>query len=266
MDTLPATLPASLIPSDTLRDSADTEILSPYMPSGLQWLDKKIGGLLPGDLMVLGGRASVGKSHVSLMMAHARALAGAVTVLASLEDQAGRVAARLKHGYAHPQVLLSFPSGDSTELLELCDDAALAGASLLVIDYVQLTTWSGVASPWSRSHEIDLVMTALRKATAERGMSLMLLAQASKPYDMKHVQPFPSVYELSDAPRTLAAKPDVIVMVGVENKHVGLELTKAKDAEVGGRIVLARNQGVLSEPDGSEEDAMFGKDDDTGSW
>lgn len=239
------------------------------IPSGLSWLDRKPGcELLAGDALVVAGRTSVGKSHVSLMLARARAELGHATVVVSLEDQAARVTKRLSAGYAHPSVYLSFPSSDSTAIEALVSDAHDVGASMVVVDYVQLLRWSGGGAPWSRMHEIDLVFTALRRSCAIHGMVLCLLAQCGKPTDVNNPSVFPALYEISDAPRVLASKPEVVLMLGVEAGRTGVELAKTKDAPAGGRLVLVRTpQGALREPADADDDVSFGrKEESDDAW
>lgn len=238
---------------------------TPPIPSGLRWLDVRAGcELLPGDALIVAGRTSVGKSHVSLMLAHARAQLGHSTVVVSLEDQAARVTKRLAAGYAHERVYLAFPDAASSAVGAIVADAADVGASMVCIDYVQLTRWDGAGQPWSRMYEIDRTFTALRRACAERGMVLCLLAQCGRPADMSNPQPFPSLYEMADAPRVLASKADVVLMLGVDGGRTGIELCKAKDAPTGGRVVLVRTpQGALREPDAAEDDVSFGRKEET---
>lgn len=242
---------------------------APSIPSGLAWLDRKPGcELLAGDALIVAGRMSVGKSHVSLMLARARAELGHATVVVSLEDQAARVTKRLSAGYAHPSVYLSFPSADSSAIESIVADAHDVGASMVVVDYVQLVRWSGGGAPWSRMHEIDLVFSALRRAVAKRGMLLCLLSQCGKPVDVSNPSVFPMPYEMSDAPRVLASKPEIILMLGVEAGRTGVELAKSKDAPTGGRLVLVRTpQGALREPDGADDDVSFGrKEESDNDW
>lgn len=65
------------------------------VPTGLHDLDKIIGGFHRGDVIVIGGRPSMGKTSLALGMARAAARAGYPTGLISGEQPVDQVSARL---------------------------------------------------------------------------------------------------------------------------------------------------------------------------
>lgn len=62
--------------------------------TGIPSLDKMIGGLFPGDLVIVGGRPSMGKTAVALSMALGQARAGGGVAIASMEMTGASLAAR----------------------------------------------------------------------------------------------------------------------------------------------------------------------------
>lgn len=59
-----------------LYDLENPPLVSELLPTGLEKIDRLIGGLEPGDLMVLGGRPSMGKSALALCIGKAVARQG----------------------------------------------------------------------------------------------------------------------------------------------------------------------------------------------
>lgn len=66
----------------------------PGVPLGITEMDRITGGLFPGDLCIVGGRPSMGKTGVALSGALGAARAGKGVVIASLEMTAGSLALR----------------------------------------------------------------------------------------------------------------------------------------------------------------------------
>jgi replicative DNA helicase len=62
--------------------------------TGIADLDRMTGGLFPGDLVIVGGRPSMGKTAVALSIALGQARAGGGVAIASMEMTAASLAAR----------------------------------------------------------------------------------------------------------------------------------------------------------------------------
>jgi len=62
--------------------------------TGIYDLDRMTGGLFPGDLVIIGGRPSMGKTAVALSIAMGQARAGGGVAIASMEMTAASLAAR----------------------------------------------------------------------------------------------------------------------------------------------------------------------------
>lgn len=67
----------------------------PGVTTGLTDLDEKLGGLHPGDLIIVGGRAAMGKTSFMLGMARAAAMAGHPVGMISGEQPVEQVALRM---------------------------------------------------------------------------------------------------------------------------------------------------------------------------
>jgi replicative DNA helicase len=139
------------------------------LPTGLTSLDRKIGGLKPGNLIVVAGRPSMGKTSAAGGFTLAATTGGATAGIVSLEMSNIELTKRLLaikgrdlsiSGLDHGKIStdgwqsLATASGDlSAHKLFICDDATVSieqlrmkarslkrqhGLDLLVIDYLQL--------------------------------------------------------------------------------------------------------------------------------
>lgn len=87
---LAATIESVKIAVDAYQNAA-----SQGVPSGIGELDAMTGGFRPGEMIILGGRPSMGKSAIALSMASAAARSGKGVVIASLEMVEESLANRL---------------------------------------------------------------------------------------------------------------------------------------------------------------------------
>lgn len=91
---------ASAVPFSRALTSAMERMVAardegPATPTGLASLDQKIGGLFAGDMLLIGGRPSMGKTAVALSLARRIARRGRAVIFASLEMQSADLAIRL---------------------------------------------------------------------------------------------------------------------------------------------------------------------------
>jgi replicative DNA helicase len=237
-------------------------------PTGFGFLDRHLGGYVPGDTWVVAGRTSAGKSHMALAKLAGRARAGTPVVYRSLEDGARRVAARVRTGYAADKLYLTFPSPSTAALVGLMrSTAAAVGARVWCVDYIQLTRYTGGGTPWSKPDALGLTVADLKGAAAELGGVLGLVSQVTRPQPGESAQ-LPRLYEMKESAAVENAA-DVVLMVGDVNGTPTVEIAKAKDAPRGVRFSLVRDgrTGVLREPSVSDApvpvtSAADGGDDD----
>lgn len=172
--------------------------------SGLPSLDRLTGGFRPGELILLGGRSSMGKSAVALAIGLHTARSGKGVAIASLEMAPEALAMRaLAEGTmqfsVHPTSYAEMRQGNMAEgqvralktvaprvadlpiaflPREFCDiGALLAGAlRLLVVDYAQL-----VRAPGRGRYEVVTeVSTGLKALAAQLDVPVLALSQLSR--------------------------------------------------------------------------------------
>lgn len=91
--TLSAAVTAAI--EDIRNRAANARLRAPFVATGIKALDERIKGIEYGDLTVIGGDTSVGKSTTALYMACAMARAGHRPGIISCEDAAPRMGRRV---------------------------------------------------------------------------------------------------------------------------------------------------------------------------
>lgn len=185
------------------------------VPTGFTDLDKMTAGLQPGDLVIVAGRPSMGKTALALNMAAHVALEAKLPVgIFSMEMSAGQLALRLLslHGRIDQQGLrtgqmqtedfsrLTRAMGElSQSPLEIDETAALnpldlrararrlhrqyGGLGLLVVDYLQLM--SSASSGENRATEISEISRSLKALAKELRVPVMALSQLNRSLEQR---------------------------------------------------------------------------------
>ncbi|NYT61449.1 replicative DNA helicase [Alcaligenaceae bacterium] len=176
--------------------------------TGFGDLDRLTSGLQPGDLIIVAGRPSMGKTTLAVNIAENVAVAGGTAFVVSLEMSAAQLAERsvARFGGIDTQRMRSgaLDSEDFTRLsgslarlqdqrLIVADDPAMASVarirlaarkvkqrhgslSVLVIDYLQLMRGDGS----TRNEELGGITRSLKLLARELGCPIVLLSQLSR--------------------------------------------------------------------------------------
>lgn len=184
------------------------------VPSGIVALDRLIGGFYPGEMTLIGGRPSMGKSAVALSIALNAARAGHGVVIASLEMNPEALALRAlaeatsRRKRALPYASIrrgQFTDADHPALRQAAQDVAelpitflsreyadigalMAGARqarrimgeehmrLLIVDYAQLLR----SQARSRYEQITEISLALKQLSGALNIPVIALSQLSR--------------------------------------------------------------------------------------
>lgn len=210
--------------------------------TGYYDLDGLVGGFHPGDLILLAGRPSMGKTAFAMEIAQSGADAGEVLFF-SLEMSRLQLAQRLvsklagvnarcfrrkknEGGIPENQVLaLTRAAGDVAELPILIADNAFSlseirsiarkvaakggtnGLKLIIVDYIQLLG-SEVAN---RNQEIALISRGLKLLAKELNVPLLCLSQLSRAVESRNDKR-PSLSDLRDS-GALEQDADIVMML-----------------------------------------------------
>lgn len=177
------------------------------VPSGIGELDRMTTGFQPGDLVILAGRPSMGKTGAGLSFARNAAKGGVVVAIFSLEMTRPQLKMRiisaearvslqsLRSGLLTPYESEQVQKALARELPILIDDGAdltpislrakalqLKGRhniGLIVIDYLQLMT-SPTAARESREREVAHISKELKKLAKDLQVPVIALSQLNR--------------------------------------------------------------------------------------
>lgn len=182
------------------------------LPTGFQELDRLTAGMHRGDLIVVAGRPSIGKSAFALTIAqHVSVMLGLPTIIFSLEMDQQQLVDRLVSAVGRidlqrlrtaklsdnewervceaSELLSRAPLViDDTSTLSIADLAARArkhatavgGLRLVVVDYVQLMSGGPGASMDTRAAQVGDISRGLKLLARDLSCSVIALSQLSR--------------------------------------------------------------------------------------
>ena len=217
-----------------------------YIPTGISILDKYLH-LSPGNLFVIGGRPSAGKTALSLQMACEQARRGLRVCYFSLETDPGTLTARIianrlaapladVKGKTVPQSELdglaglhSLPlfirsaSGKGVRWIKA--QAQRMKAQVVFIDYLQLLA-DGKAK--DRYQQITNISIALHELAQTTGILVVALAQLNR----NSAQTLPTVADLKESGQ-IEQDADAILLLSADKEEYQAILAKNKEGRVG---------------------------------
>lgn len=235
--------------------------------TGIRELDEAINGLEYGDLTVIGGDTSVGKSSTALLMALAQSKLGHRPGILSVEDPRPRWARRVIAAVtgvpveAQRKAALSswqwealhagvervkgtnvhfkFCVGQNLDAVIAAERTLIRdfGCDVIFLDYIQAI--DGVHGAWSRRDEMRIILSKTKaEVNREHPATLVALSQMRKRENEREMPQRADLYEAND----IAQKADSIVLLWKDSARLlnGV-LDKAKDAETGLQFVIERD-------------------------
>jgi len=187
------------------------------VPTGYTDLDEKTSGLQPGDLVIIAGRPSMGKTALSLNIAEHVALdAGLPVAIFSMEMAATQLAMRLlgslgrldQHRLRSGRLLdddwqrLTQAVGRLNDAPIQIDESAALNAlevrararrlhrqygklGLIVVDYLQLMSASGGGNGENRATEISEISRSLKALAKELSVPVVALSQLNRSLEQR---------------------------------------------------------------------------------
>lgn len=217
-----------------------------YIPSGIPVLDKHLH-LAPGNLFIIGGRPSAGKTALSLQMACEQARRGFRVCYFSLETDPDTLTARIiANRLAVPLADVkakSVPQSDLDDLAELHRlplfvrsasgkgvgwvkaQAQRIKAQVIFIDYLQLLA-DGKAK--DRYQAITGISIALHELAQTTGILVIALAQLNR--NAAHASP--STADLKESGQ-LEQDADAILLLSSDGEQYKCVLAKNKEGKIG---------------------------------
>jgi replicative DNA helicase len=239
----------------------------PGVLTGLRRLDQTNGGLMPGDMIVLGARPSVGKSALLGLLARNMARIGKKVGIISLEMSnakiAGRLAAldtdvdfatlyrglqidenlqqRMYNQLANVTAQYPIYVSDKTEV-SIPEIKAKAqklkhkhGCDILFIDYLQLVDSSGAGKNSNRENEVRQMSRGCKIMAKDMDIPVVVLAQLNREVtNRKGDDRYPKLSDLRES-GAIEQDADVVMflhrdwMSGIERKEDGSSTEREAD-------------------------------------
>lgn len=217
-----------------------------YLPSGISVLDKNLH-LSPGNLFIIGGRPSAGKTALSLQIACEQARRGLRVCYFSLETDPDTLTARIiANRLAVPLADVKAKTVPQSDLDSLADlhklplfirsasgkgvgwikaQAQRMKAQVIFIDYLQLLTTSKAKD---RYQQITSISIALHELAQTTGILVIALAQLNR--NAAHTSP--STADLKESGQLEQDADAILLLSGNEAKYQAI-LAKNKEGRVG---------------------------------
>lgn len=217
-----------------------------YLPSGISVLDKNLH-LSPGNLFIIGGRPSAGKTALSLQIACEQARRGLRVCYFSLETDPDTLTARIiANRLAVPLADVKAKTVPQSDLDSLADlhklplfirsasgkgvgwikaQAQRMKAQVIFIDYLQLLTTSKAKD---RYQQITIISIALHELAQTTGILVIALAQLNR--NAAHTSP--STADLKESGQLEQDADAILLLSGDEAKYQAI-LAKNKEGRVG---------------------------------
>lgn len=217
-----------------------------YIPSGIPVLDKHLH-LAPGNLFIIGGRPSAGKTALSLQMACEQARRGLRVCYFSLETDPDTLTARIiSNRLAVPLADVKSKTVPQSDLDSLADlhklplfirsasgkgvgwikaQAQRMKAQVIFIDYLQLLAASKAKD---RYQQITSISIALHELAQTTGILVIALAQLNR--NAAHTSP--STADLKESGQ-LEQDADAILLLSADKEEYQAILAKNKEGRVG---------------------------------
>ena len=217
-----------------------------YIPSGIPVLDKHLH-LAPGNLFIIGGRPSAGKTALSLQMACEQARRGLRVCYFSLETDPDTLTARIiSNRLAVPLADVKSKTVPQSDLDSLADlhklplfirsasgkgtgwikaQAQRMKAQVIFIDYLQLLTASKAKD---RYQQITSISIALHELAQTTGILVVALAQLNR--NAAHASP--STADLKESGQ-LEQDADAILLLSADKEEYQAILAKNTEGKIG---------------------------------
>jgi replicative DNA helicase len=221
---------------EKIRRVKDGE-LSPGMPTGIGDIDNAIGGLHPGELVILAARPSIGKSALAAQIGTNVGLAGRQSLFVSLEMQGTDLATRkLAEVLRIENSLLR--NGHVND-----DDIADMRLYRDQVDSLGFHVWP------ARSVTIQKVRAVAKVQAVTSGLDLLIVDYLGlvEPSDRRKSR-YEQVSELSNQMKTLAMELQVPVLcLSQLNREAGKGRESGKSADTKPRLEHLRDSGKIEE-------------------
>lgn len=216
----------------------------------------------PGDIVVVGARTNVGKSHFMLKLMRG---APCHSLYLSLEDSEAVIVDRTEEDHsADERIIVSRPRPITlSSIVQHIREAALTHVPLaepwiVCLDYIQLVQNDTVQQQFSQTQVIGATLAEIRALGEELGFCAVVAAQIVRPPKKKHddgededqyLPPRPTLYDLRDSASIENAATVVVMLHGAPwTDWTEARIEKHKSNRAGGSVMYNKGPtGLLTE-------------------
>lgn len=257
-----------------LKERMDGKRKTPGIPTGFEELDRKTGGLKPGEMFVIAARPSMGKTSLMMNIVENVCLdQGIPAMVFSLEMSYEQLVARLINSrakFAESQLSRGYTpnKGDLQRIqrasmevmqakLEIDDTPAITinelrararrkmrevKLGLIAIDYLQLMRSKSKQADGSREREVAEISAGIKGLAKELGIPIIILAQINRDVEKRTGKAL-GVPRMSDLRESGAIEQDADMVGLLYRTAYYASDDAAKEAEAGrARLILAKNR------------------------
>ncbi len=234
---------------EDLKRQAAGEDTIPALKTGFHSLDHSIGGLLPGNLLIIAGRTSMGKTALGLGMTVNVATQGGVCLYSTFEMTRNELVRRIisaqsqigvlrmRHGTLEDWQLIKVekdqealvdlpiiidegnhtPAGIEARIREINGSLHPASVELVIVDHLQLMGIHDQHHYQRRDLQLGAYTAQLKDMAKRLDLTVIALSQLNRnvegrPLDQRHPR-------LSDLRESGALEPDADIVIGLYRKH-----------------------------------------------
>lgn len=193
-----------------IEQQAERDGTALIVPTGIERLDSRIGGLRAGRLYIVAARPGMGKTAFALNIARAAASGGFPCAFVSLEmlpedlaarlisiesgapadvvagrqepdqifDEAGRIAQAKRTIRGWPITVKLCPDAKTSRVMQAARDEITKGAKVLIVDYLQKMQGSDFKAP--RHEQIGEAVQALKNFALSHRVPVIVLCQLNR--------------------------------------------------------------------------------------
>jgi len=252
------------------RPQSDRYILG--LRSGLYPVDRKTLGLNKGDLIILAGRPSEGKTTFALQAIRENAKAGIPVGLISLEMSVSQLIAKIismESGIDMERIRTATLTHEEWDIYQMAKDqvrkwpifvedksgmtpseiSAIAtdwkskhGIQMLMVDYIQLCTGSNSKTINNREQEVSAISRNLKVTARDLGIPVLALSQLSRAMESRSASDKrPMLSDLRES-GSLEQDADVVIFIFRPEKHGILRDENGNSTEGLAEFIVAKNR------------------------
>lgn len=265
-------LPISELIADTLNQIREGNVIKNYIPTQFSGFDETFGGIGLGELVVLGGRPSMGKTQWLVNLALNISINNPVLYISfdlsarilthrfisclsgipvnkllqqELNEDEKSALRNLENTLANHQIFINESGSNSTTALKtLClKHISENGIKVIVIDYLQLMSSNKYSN--NRETEISYIIRELKQLAKEFNVCVIVASQLSRAMESRGNNRLPILSDLRESGAIEQIADQVIFMYRPEYYNLHIDESGNSTANITELIVAKNKNGAV---------------------